>query len=343
MRFKIALLSVLWAAPAAFAADRYLDDRSTPEQLIRSLYSAINLQQYSRAYTYFSNPPAKDYETYAKGFEDTARVDVLIGEITGEGAAGHTYSNVPVAIRAHDKANKESYFAGCYVVSQTNADQDPPYTPLQIQSAKLKPVKEEDFDRQSLPKCGDIPADEETSAPTLDDAKAKFASDTQGECDKAADTLADLNDPEMHEITFKRESDQNPEKATVYLFSCQMAAYNEFTVVYLVTQDEGLRRVSFAEPRFKIDYKDEENAKIKSMVLEGFVSTSGLTNAEFDSKTNTLSEFNKARGVADASSSGEWVFINGEFVLKTYDEDATYDGKVNPIPVIRDGKWVFKP
>ena len=156
MRLIIALALFL-GTPAAFAADRYLDDRSTPDQLIRSLYSAINLHQYSRAFTYFSDPPAKDYDTYAKGFEETAHVDVLIGKVSGDGAAGHIYYSIPVAIHAVDSAKKETYFAGCYVVVQINADQDPPYIPLQIKSAKLKPIKKQDYARASLPKCTDTP------------------------------------------------------------------------------------------------------------------------------------------------------------------------------------------
>jgi len=155
MRFTISLL-VLLSTTQAFAADAYFDDRSSPETLIRSLYSAINMHQYSRAYTYFSDPPAKDYDTYTKGFADTAHVDVKLGTVTGEGAAGSTFSNVPTVIRAKDNAGHYSYFSGCYVVRQINADQDPPYTPLQIHSAKLKPAKQADYDHRTMPVCGDI-------------------------------------------------------------------------------------------------------------------------------------------------------------------------------------------
>lgn len=155
MRVMTALF-LLFSASPTFAADRYLDDRSNPDTLIRSLYSAINLHQYSRAYTYYSDPPAKDYETYTKGFADTAHVDVVIGTVTGEGAAGSTFSNVPALVRAKDTAGHLSYFSGCYVVRQINADQDPPYTPLQIHSAKLKAAKQADYDHKVMPVCGDI-------------------------------------------------------------------------------------------------------------------------------------------------------------------------------------------
>ncbi|MBG1231651.1 DUF1176 domain-containing protein [Aestuariivirga litoralis] len=346
MRFKLAAAAAILSLSPALAADPYLDDRSNPEALVRSLYSAINLQQYSRAYTYFSDPPAKDYETYAKGYEDTAHVDLLVGDITGEGAAGHTFSNVPIAIRAKDKAGKISTFAGCYVVVATNADQDPPYQPLRIQSAKLKPIKADDFDRVSLPKCGDIPPDETTVAITVDDAKAKFASEMKGRCDKTGDTLAGLNEPEHDTITFKAEgetADDAPRKAELYLFSCQMAAYNESFVAYLSDDVEGLRRISFAQPHLKLVYEGEGDQKLKSLAVDGYQSTDQLTNAEFDSKTGEISEFAKWRGIGDASSSGTWKFVDGQFVLKTYDVDATYDENENPVEVIKDGKLILKP
>ena len=46
------------------------DDRSSPESLIRSLYSAINHHEYARAWSYYGDPPAKDFATYSKGFEN---------------------------------------------------------------------------------------------------------------------------------------------------------------------------------------------------------------------------------------------------------------------------------
>ncbi|MDE2384254.1 MAG: DUF1176 domain-containing protein [Alphaproteobacteria bacterium] len=342
------MAGLLCGAATAHAADSYLDDRSTPESLIRSLYNAINQKQYARAWGYFGDPPAKDFETYAKGFESTQHVDVLTGDYTGDGAAGSVFFNVPVAIRATDASGKISAFAGCYVLRQVNgAIQDPPYTPLHIQSAKLKPIKQDDFARYNLPKCGDAPeGGQDTAASTIESAKAKFVAEAAGECDKTADTLAGLNEPETFTIKYKHKdapADEPENKATLYAFSCSMAAYNETNIFYLDTGAEGLKRLSFASPQFDYAYADQENAKLKSMAFKGFVASADLTNAAFDPKTNSISEFAKWRGLADASSDGTWVFDDGQFVLKDYEVDPTYDGNQNPIAIIRNGKMVWKP
>jgi hypothetical protein len=348
MKFVVALGFALWAIFAnASAEEAYQDNRSDPESLIRSLYSAINHHEYARAWSYYADPPAKDFATYSKGFETTAHVDVLIGEVSGDGAAGSIFFNVPVAIRAKNDNGKVSSFAGCYVLRQVNgAIQEPPFTPLHIQSAKLKPIKADDFTRYSLPKCGDPPADASNTASTIDTAKAKFIVDAKGECDKVADTQAGLNEPQTYVISYKGKdaSPGQPEnKATLYAFSCTMAAYNETSVFYLDAGALGLARVSFARPHLDISYGDAENTKLKSMRVTGFEAASELTNAEFDPKTNSISEIAKWRGLADASSSGTWAFMDGQFVLQDFAVDPTYDEKQNPIDIFAKGKIVLKP
>ena len=204
MKSLVALLIGLACLSSTAKADDNLDDRSSPESLIRSLYSAINHHEYARAWSYYGDPPAKDFATYSKGFENTDHVDVLTGDVSGEGAAGSTFFNVPVAIRAKDAKGNATYFAGCYVLRQVNgAIQEPPYTPLHIQSAKLKSIKKDDFVRYSLPKCGDAQADAGETAPTVETAKAKFIAEMKGTCDKVQDTLAGINEPEVHVISYK--------------------------------------------------------------------------------------------------------------------------------------------
>ncbi len=322
------------------------DDRSSPESLIRSLYSAINNHEYARAWSYYGDAPAKDFATYRKGFENTEHVDVLVGEVSGDGAAGSTFFNVPVAIRAKDAKDTASYFAGCYVLRQVNAAaQEPPYTPLHIESAKLKPIKKDDFSRYSLPKCGDAPPDAGAIAATVETAKAKFVSETKGACEKVADTLAGLNEPEVHVIKYKPKDaapDQTDNKATLFVFSCTMAAYNESFVFYLDAGALGLQRLSFAAPQFNYTYSDQENAKLKSMTFKGFAASTELTNAGFDPASQSISEFAKWRGVADASSSGTWIFDDGGFLLKDYDIDPTYDDQHNAVTVVKNGRLIVK-
>lgn len=329
-------------------AEDYLDDRSSPESLIRSLYNAINHHEYARAWSYYGEAQAKNFETYSKGFKNTQRVDVLIGDATGDSGAGSTYTNLPVAIRAKDSKGQESYFAGCYVLRQLNgASQEPPYTPLLIQSAKLKPIKKDDFTRYSLPKCGDAGNDagqgSTTELSNADAAKAKFASDMRGRCDKAGDTRAGINEPETFELTLKRLGEDASSKQVLFAFSCSMAAYNESNVFYLDDGVEGLRRLSFAEPMYSYEYSDTENAKLKSMTFTGFASNDMLTNASFDPKTNTFSSFSKWRGIGDASSNGTWLMTDRAVLLTDYDIDPTFDGAQNPITVVVKGQLVQKP
>ena len=340
------LITLILMSPSAIAQD-YSDDRSSPESLIRSLYNAINQHQYARAWSYYGDAPAKDFQTYSKGFENTDHVDVLTGDVSGEGAAGSTFFNVPVAIRAKDAKGNATYFSGCYVLRQVNgAIQEPPYTPLHIQSAKLKSIKKDDFTRNSLPKCGDTPPDDGQAAATVETAKAKFIAEMKGTCDKVQDTQAGLNEPEMHVISYKPQDatpGQPDNKATLFAFSCAMAAYNESNVFYLDAGALGLQLVSFAAPQFTYAYSDQDNAKLKSMTFKGFTANSELTNAEFDATTKSISEFSKWRGLGDASSSGTWVFDDGQFVLKDYAIDPTYDGKQNPMTVVAKGQLVQKP
>ncbi|TIN81529.1 MAG: DUF1176 domain-containing protein, partial [Mesorhizobium sp.] len=65
--------------------------------------------------------PAKDFDSFVKGYDGTDKVEVQTGTVSDEGAAGSIFYNVPVAIRATDKAGGEKVFAGCYTLRQVNA------------------------------------------------------------------------------------------------------------------------------------------------------------------------------------------------------------------------------
>ena len=87
----MSLFLVVMATAVSFAEPAYLDNRSTAEDLVHSLYDAVNKHEYARAFDYFSAPPAKDFATFAKGYEDTDHVDVLTGTVWGDGAAGSLF------------------------------------------------------------------------------------------------------------------------------------------------------------------------------------------------------------------------------------------------------------
>jgi hypothetical protein len=348
VRILVGLLLIWWALVPAIAAETatppaYLDDRSDADALVRSLYNAVNRHEYARAWGYFATPPAKDFAGFVKGYEDTQRVDVVTGRIGSDGAAGSVFSEVPVAIRATDKKGESKIFAGCYTIKSVNPQiQEPPFRALLIDRAKLKSVEGGSL-MGSLPDgCGAGEAPKETSDEELIRARSIFADHHETDCTNLADGTGDTSGkPEVYELRFRMDSDSktDPERLyRLYEFACSTFAYNTSTVYYLANDYGEIGQLSFAEPNTDIKYSDEESAKLKSMVIDGFTSTDVLINSSYDAATSTLSSFSKWRGVGDASSTGNWVFKQGRFVLKSYDIDPTTDGEINPIPVIVDGK-----
>ncbi|WP_143594862.1 hypothetical protein [Thioclava sp. DLFJ5-1] len=146
MRRTLALLVLALSGHAAIAAPDYLDDRSTPAALVRSLYNAISLQQYARAWSYFADAEKeRDYADFAKGYADTAAASVTVGPVTSEGAAGSIYTTLGVTVTAWTTDGSTESFGGCYVVRQIQpAIQEPPFTPLQIEDGHLVPRPADD-------------------------------------------------------------------------------------------------------------------------------------------------------------------------------------------------------
>jgi len=333
----LALVFACMLLPAiAQAEDAYLDNRSTPEALVKSLYNAINRHEYARAYSYFSKPPAKDIDTYAKGFADTAEVKVLTGAAGSEGAAGSTYYNLPVAIEAVDKAGNSKVYAGCYTLRLADPTiQADKYDPLHIEKGSLAPAKGDLKD--ALPtECGDGPPPPAKDA-LLDKAKSLFTADYVDTCDTS--TMGpDAADPQTWEISFSLASDKegsSPRKARLFQFACTSAAYNQSDVYYFTDVNGDLRNLQFAAPELAVRYEnDDSNGKVESVQIVGYTAEDQLMNSSYDPDKQTISSTNKWRGAGDASSSGAWMFRNGAFTLVKYDVDASYDGKVDPKPVI---------
>lgn len=138
-RILLAACAALAGLPA-LAADGFVDDRSSPERVVASLYNAIDRHEYLRAWSYFREGAAKPYEEFRDGYAATDRVALRVGEVTSEGAAGSIHSAVPVAISATATDGTISVFAGCYHLTQVQpAIQDaPPYRPIQIDDGSLR-------------------------------------------------------------------------------------------------------------------------------------------------------------------------------------------------------------
>ena len=97
----------------------------------------------------------------------------------------------------------------------------------------------------------------------------------------------------------------------------------------------GFRQLQFAEPEMDIQYEDpEEQTKLKSMTIIGYTTSGQLVNSEFDEQERALTSFNKWRGIGDVSSSGKYVFRDGDFTLVHYEVDPTQNEEMDPQAVI---------
>ena len=129
------ILTLLLAGSAAGAQQTaFRDDRSSPAAVVESLYNAVNRHEYLRAYSYFARDRIGDYAAFKAGYADTDHVDLRLGTPVTEGAAGTTYTMLPVVIRATDTEGTQAVFTGCYQLSQVSPSiQDrPPYVPIRI-------------------------------------------------------------------------------------------------------------------------------------------------------------------------------------------------------------------
>lgn len=334
MRFAAAILAIAactMGADIAFAQQApYLDDRSTPQALVKSLYNAINRREYARAYGYFSNPPAPTLDAYAEGYADTEGVTLIVGTPAEEGAAGSTFFSLPVAISAFG-AN-EQVFAGCYTLRLANPQiQGDPYKPLSIEKGSLSPVSGpiETALPTSCPEGPPLPAQNAA----LERAKAKFSASRLDSCQ-----IEEGNDPQAWDISYHYTSDSEDEparKATLIRFYCSRGAYNEVHVYYLADDIGELRELHFAAPELDIHYEgNDSDAKVESINVIGFNTEDALVNSEFDPATNTIGSWSKWRGIGDASSIGKWIFRNGDFALVKFEVDASYDGEIEHQTVV---------
>ena len=124
---------------------------------------------------------------------------------------------------------------------------------------------------------------------------------------------------------------------TLYQLYCFSGAYNVNHVYYVVSGDdmEGTHPVSFAQPAFDVVYDnpDDIESPVLSIDVTGMVAQTILTNSEFDPESGVLTSHALWRGIGDASSGGAWVFDKGQFVLKRFDVDASYDGEFNAMRI----------
>ena len=131
---------------SVITATNYLDDRSDPVLVLRSLFNAINRHEYLRAYSYWQNPGASgnlpSFDQFQKGYENTASVDLTTGTVTPDAGAGQIYYSVPAVLKSETTDGKQQTFAGCYTLhlAQPAIQATPPFEPLGIRSGDLSQV-----------------------------------------------------------------------------------------------------------------------------------------------------------------------------------------------------------
>ena len=139
MRFFVLIWVVFLALPAV-AQEAYLDDRSTPEAVVASLYDAINAGDFARAWSYFHTDHAPSFSAYRSGFEDTDHVTAHLGPAAQlPGDEGQRWQ-VPVVLEAAQQGGDVALFSGCYLLGQDAPRRRPPYAPIAILSGHFHRV-----------------------------------------------------------------------------------------------------------------------------------------------------------------------------------------------------------
>lgn len=139
------------------SSQNYLDDRSSPIQVINSLFNAINRQEYLRAYSYWKYPEntPSSFEKFQKGYANTKTVEATFGKTTSDAGAGQLYYKVPVSMKVLTTDNQTQVYVGCYTLhlSQPGVQATPPFQPLAITAGDFKLIGAASLDSSLAAAC----------------------------------------------------------------------------------------------------------------------------------------------------------------------------------------------
>jgi hypothetical protein len=96
-------------------------------QVLQAYYQAIGEARYPRAYTYWENngqASKQSYTAFAQGFANTDSVSLTMGQAQTNGAAGSSYTEVPVVVTSQQRDGSRQAFCGTYVLRRSNV---PPF------------------------------------------------------------------------------------------------------------------------------------------------------------------------------------------------------------------------
>ena len=141
--------------------------------------------------------------------------------------------------------------------------------------------------------------------------------------------------PDVWTFQHTLEGSDAPTQFQLAQVYCNRAAYNSSEIWLLANEYGEVRTLALAAPRFAVDYASGGDQRaVQSINVTGYGANVEVSNSSFDPKTLTLTSFHKWRGMGDASEGGEWVFSNGDFLLRRYDVDASWDDEVNPQTIV---------
>jgi hypothetical protein len=190
------------SVPYPASADQYIDDRSTPSQVIVSFYNAIDRHEYLRAYSYWDDPSNSvgSYAAFAAGYQDTASVDLVFGPINGDPGMSQVYYTIPVVLKVTLTNNTHTNYAACYVVHETTPEVygAPPFGPMGIYQGSAQPSNLAASDDSVLasacggsPTGGNLPFPAFSSSLSID--KDNFLDNRSGPVETVSSFLNALN------------------------------------------------------------------------------------------------------------------------------------------------------
>jgi hypothetical protein len=132
------------ALSSSIDAAVYIDDRSSPQRVLNSLYNAVNSQEYARAYSYWEADAAglAPFDQFQAGYQSTHSVTLKFGATQADPGAGQLNYSQPVAVIATQTDGTTQTFVGCYQLhlAQPAIQAAPPFQPLAIHSGTLAQV-----------------------------------------------------------------------------------------------------------------------------------------------------------------------------------------------------------
>jgi len=106
--------------PDATKAPAELADSTTA---LQSYYSALNAQQYAKAFTYWSNEGqanGNSFTQFANGYATTKSIDAHFGTPVLGGAAGSIFATVPAVVISTLRDGTQQAFCGVYTMRKLN-------------------------------------------------------------------------------------------------------------------------------------------------------------------------------------------------------------------------------